>query len=70
MLLVKTGLQDAGRHYRPCTINYVTKCKMVHVPVHKCVFFVCVYISLSFTLDGPLEESLAGLTGSHAVVVA
>lgn len=31
---------------------------------------VCVRIWLSLTLDCPLEESLTGLAGRHAVVVA
>ncbi len=71
----KTGLYDAGRYYQPCTINSVTKYKTEHVPVRKSVLCVCVCVCvrafcLSLTLDGPLEEGLAGLTGGHAIVVA
>lgn len=35
--------------------------------------FLCInvcFLCMSLTLDGPLEEGLAGLTGGHAIVVA
>lgn len=49
------------KHYQPCRINPVTK--------YRIWWFWCVR-SVSPTLDGPLEEGLAGLTGRHTIVVS
>ena len=48
------------RHYQSRTTNH----KAEHLPVCECAF------CLPLTLDGPLKEGLAGLTGGHTVVVA